>query len=428
MTVSVKKKISRLPIAPIIAVLFAGAAGALVLATPEWLLNKWISASGLNTVLSAANPPLGMKARVLIAAAVAVPVAVATFAAAFSLGRVLGRKKTVKSVIIDKPIETFAKSDAVAEQTGSRFDQLMGNAPAPAGFSRPPIFAQRELGAPFMADQTAEARTQAAPQVVAEPISFEPVAAAAPIPVAPVVPHYDVPAYQPPTYALDPVVAPVAVSAVPETAPTPQPIAAFDPFLRVEQPIVAEPAYVATAMAAEASAEDELVLGTEQIADIPEPAISEPAISASTNPEPATLGPVFVAAAAPVQPSWMVPQDEAPAHVASAASPVAVDAPPALDAIAPQSVAPQPLSPVEVDAAPINEQSVAAQALVAADADAPSLSELMSRFETGIRRRQLSNLVSGTSLTNGPVSTGAAADAALRDALGTLERLAASAR
>jgi hypothetical protein len=427
MTVSVKKKISRLPIAPIIAVLFAGAAGALVLATPEWLLNKWISASGLNTILSAANPPLGMKARILIAAAVAIPVAVATFAAAFSLGRVLSRKKTVKSVIIDKPIETFAKSDAVAEQTGSRFDQLMGNAPAPAGFSRPPIFAERELGAPFMADQAAEARTEAAPQVVAEPISFEPVAAAAPIPVAPVVPHYDVPAYQAPTYALDPVVAPVAVSAAPETAPTPQPIAAFDPFLRVEQPIVAEPTYVETAMAAEASAEDELVLGAEQIADIPEPAISEPATSEATNPEPAPSDPVFVAAAAPVQPSWMVPQDEAPAHGASAAIPVAVDAPPAVD-VAPQSVAPQLLSPVEVDAAPINEQSVAAQASVASDADAPSLSELMSRFETGIRRRQLSNLVSGTSLTNGPVSTGAAADAALRDALGTLERLAASAR
>jgi hypothetical protein len=381
MTVTIKKKINRLPIAPIIAVLFAGAAGALVLATPKWLLGQWVAASGLATILSAANPPLGLKAHILIAAGVAGIAGVVTLVGGFAVGRVLARKKN--RPFVDAPIEAFSAPIRNAAADAPRFDPSESIAPPPTGFSRPPIFAERELGAPFMS----EAASDVAPTVADH-----------------VVPHYDVPVFEAPAYDLAsvvaPVVAPLVVAEVADLVRPQFPPASFDPFLNDAQN--GEPhVTVAPAPAPEsdwAEDADELILGAEQIADIPE---VEPSVVATQSP-------------VSHQPNWMVPQAETAVHDLSAVE------------LLPEPM-PEPMPEPVVVAAPVIEAAPQAR-MVAERAEDLDIAELMSRFETGIRRRQLSNLVSATSLTNGQTATGVAADAALRDALGTLERLAASAR
>lgn len=60
------KLIQRLPFAPVVALMFAGVAAALVVATPVWLLEHAVLAAGLPDVLPAAAPPLGTKARILL--------------------------------------------------------------------------------------------------------------------------------------------------------------------------------------------------------------------------------------------------------------------------------------------------------------------------------------------------------------------------
>ncbi len=363
MPVTVTKKLSRLPIAPIMAVLFAGAAGALVLATPKWLLNKWVAASGLPSVLAAANPPLGLKAHILVAVAAASLIGIVTFIAALAAVRVLGRKRKARS-FTSAPIEPFSMAaEKLSAETG-RFDPTAPADQAPAAFARPPIFAERELGAPFMSEPLVAEDAQAAPSTFAA----EPVVAA-----------YSVPSYEAPAYDVQP-------STVQDYAPVAQApafeeleAAAFNPFLN-DAPFSAPemPAFAPESLATDVVVEDELMLDAEQIADIPEP-VAE-------------------------QPSWLVAQETAPV----------VEAP----VIAPVSVAPEVQEAEAPQVAPVAPQRD----------DEPSLADLMSRFETGIRRRQLSNLVASTSFANTHEASGAAADAALRDALGTLERLAATAR
>jgi hypothetical protein len=383
MTVTIKKKINRLPVAPIVAVLFAGAAGALVLATPKWLLGKWVAASGLATVLSAANPPLGLKAHILIAAGVAGIAGLVTFLGALTVGRMIARKKS--RPFVDAPIEAFSAPIEKAAEGVARFDASDSISPPPTGFSRPPIFAERELGAPFMSETSSDAAPTVADHVV---------------------PHYDVPVFEAPAYDVAPVAAPVAaplvVAEIVDPVRSQFPPTSFDPFLNDGQDDVqsdvhdAEP-HMPAVHAPDPHAfgpedADELILGAELIADIPDP---ETAFAAVTTP-------------ISQQPNWMVAQAEV----------TSVDLPAGEASPEPVVVAPPVLTEPVVEVAPVLQERVE-------DLD---IAELMSRFETGIRRRQLSNLVSATSLTSGQSATGVAADAALRDALGTLERLAASAR
>jgi hypothetical protein len=373
MTVTIKKKINRLPVAPIIAVLFAGAAGALVLATPKWLLGKWVAVSGLATVLSAANPPLGLKAHILIAAGVAGVAGLVTFAGALSVGRMIARKK--KRPFVDAPIEAFSAPIEKTVEGAPRFDASEASAPLPTGFSRPPIFAERELGAPFMSEATSGAVPTVADHVV---------------------PQYDVPAFEAPAYDVEPVSAPIAapmiVAEIVDPVRSQFPPNSFDPFLDDVRSAEPQMSVVNAAEPDQFGPEevDELILGAEQIADIPEPESAFAAVASPTSQ----------------QPNWMITQAEAN----SADVPVG-------------EVTPEPV----VAAAPVVE-AAPAPSVVQERVEDLDIAELMSRFETGIRRRQLSNLVSATSLTSGQTATGAAADAALRDALGTLERLAASAR
>lgn len=140
-----------------VAALAGGASAALLMLMPADVLQTLVIDSGLPALLAAAEPPLGMKARLLLAAVAA---AVA-FAGIYGVMRLLGRKPS-------RPARWGA------DETASRFEpaprmrrrDLHPDAPTPA-----PISALRDLGEPE------GARERDAPLILTEPLP-EPVAEA----------------------------------------------------------------------------------------------------------------------------------------------------------------------------------------------------------------------------------------------------------
>lgn len=384
MTDIAKKLTNRLPFAPIVALLFAGTAAALMMATPVWLLEKWVAKSGLASIVSAAEAPLGFKARILLVGAVALIVGIASFIAMIPVGRMLGSKK------MNRHFAPAAKGKPVAVSPFSpphEDDVQDGNdagryKPAATetnfGFARAPIFADRELGAPFMAP---------AP----DPVTDAPVHAE--FPVAPAAT---------PVFAPFPVAAEAVQAAVPEWPPVAvEPVAMEAPVFTNAQPAEFMPLAPVSEYAASPDHTDALELDMAQIADIPE---MDPVV-APTSYEAADV-PVYLPAFEPVQ------------HVQDRVEPeqIAQETPVAYGA-----VVQDPAHAPAADQAPP----------IAAPTTDATIDAMLDRFETGLRRRQLHNLVSASSLgeANANMATNdAAADAALRDALGTLERLAANAR
>lgn len=175
--------LQRIPLAPVFAVLFGGAAAFLVAATPAWLFEQTVASSGLANVVSVAVPPLGIKARLL-----------AIFAAFVFTGAAIW----VVSAVVERLIAGPKPKPVRDDEDDDVFD-LDGFA-VPESTPRRPIFADRELGAPLMSDAALEtARRDAAPDEpghrdadvlelvtpVAEPVAPEP-AIAAPAVASPV--------------------------------------------------------------------------------------------------------------------------------------------------------------------------------------------------------------------------------------------------
>jgi hypothetical protein len=100
---------------------------------PADLLSRAVELSQLPSVLSAAEPPLGTKAR----AAFAVAASVATVVAVFLLLRVLGRKK------VQPAVRDYAEPERDFDAPRLRRSDVHPDAP-----SRRPILAARELGEP----------------------------------------------------------------------------------------------------------------------------------------------------------------------------------------------------------------------------------------------------------------------------------------
>jgi hypothetical protein len=374
MTDIAKKLTNRLPFAPIVALLFAGTSAALMMATPVWLLEKWVAKSGLASIVSAAEAPLGFKARILIVVAVALIVGLVTLITMIPIGRKLGSKKMNRHFapgVKGKPVAVspFSPPQMDDVQDGNDAGRYK---PAVAetdfGFARAPIFADRELGAPFMTpapDPVTDARVDAefAPSPVAAEASYSAVPEWPPVAVAPVA-----------------VEAPIFTNAHPPEITPQGPVSEYS----------VSPVH-----------DDALELDMAQIADIPE---MEP-VAAPTSYE-AAYEPVYQPAFEPVQQLQAGVELEQPAP----ATPAVFNA-----------VAQEPVDATVADQ----------PAPIAAPSTDATIDAMLDRFETGLRRRQLHNLVSASSLgeANMKMATSdAAADAALRDALGTLERLAANAR
>lgn len=138
------KILNKVPFAPVVAVAFGLVTAALTFAIPAWRFAQMIVATGLPTVLSAAQPPLGDTARALVAINVGLAVCASLWIGLTFLRKLLKQMPTGQ-----------------AKARGTRIDPvIMGTStpkPQPAG-KRSPIFAERDLGAPFMSDEVLSAQ------------------------------------------------------------------------------------------------------------------------------------------------------------------------------------------------------------------------------------------------------------------------------
>jgi hypothetical protein len=198
-----------LPVAGLAALAAAFAA----FAVPQDLLSRAVIATGLPSILSAAQPPLGLTARV----AIAVGAAAITFGLVFLLLRLLDRSGMGGSARAQE------EADALAPRVRRR--DVHPDAP-----SRRPISAARDFGepappeafrpAPIWLDEAAPVSAPAfEPEPVADlPPEPEPVFAPEPEPVAEVTPEPE----PEPEVVAEPEPEPVA-SVEPEPAPEPAP-------------------------------------------------------------------------------------------------------------------------------------------------------------------------------------------------------------
>src|SRR6478672_11043220 len=144
-----------------VAALAALASGFLVYAMPEGLFSRVIVASRLPQFLAAAQPPLGMKARLAVIAVVVI----VAYAFIWSLMRAL-------DTMGRKPRPVFVP-EAEAEPEAPRLRRADAHPDAP---SRRPIFAGRELGEPEEAPEAMDEPLELAPEAALpeSPTPFEP--------------------------------------------------------------------------------------------------------------------------------------------------------------------------------------------------------------------------------------------------------------
>lgn len=129
------KRVVRVPFAPVVAAMFGMITLILIFMTPGWLFERMVQASGLPSLIPAAQLPLGETARRLSAIAGGLGVFSALWA-----GLAL--------------LRAIVKRNAPPKARGSRIDAAAPIVESPiAKRSREPIFAERELGAPFMSDE-----------------------------------------------------------------------------------------------------------------------------------------------------------------------------------------------------------------------------------------------------------------------------------
>ena len=123
-----------LPLAPTVGAMFGLVAAILMLAAPNWRLENAVVTSGLADVVAFARPPLGLKARGLMMLLAFLIVGGGIWALVALAERLVARRDRV------------SRDDALdLEPFVEPADDF-----API---RKPIFADRELGAPFMSDE-----------------------------------------------------------------------------------------------------------------------------------------------------------------------------------------------------------------------------------------------------------------------------------
>ncbi|MBX9796913.1 hypothetical protein [Sphingomonas sp.] len=200
-------------LAPAIGVVLGLVTAACFLLVPQWRLEAGVLASGIPAVIAAAEPPLGFTARLVLALIGGALVGgMAWFALFVAIG---GRTLAIGPEAEESPGEAPVLRRADAH---------------PDAPPRPPLFANRDLGAPFL---------EGRPAVDAPlPPSVEDAPVTAPVIAAPV---FDVPE----PVAVPPVAAPAPAPVARELpADLDQPLAAFDPasFHQAVQPAPEAPA------------------------------------------------------------------------------------------------------------------------------------------------------------------------------------------
>lgn len=131
------QRMSRLPLAVWSALFFGLVVGILIVAAPAWQLERAVSALGLDEITSAAQPPLGHKARLLIAVLASGLVSLAILVP-YGIFRLARPRRAIRPVAAN-PLGMPKRQKADVNTRASTASQ-----------ARRPIFADQELGAPLM--------------------------------------------------------------------------------------------------------------------------------------------------------------------------------------------------------------------------------------------------------------------------------------
>ena len=165
--------VHRIHLAPAIALMFGVAVATLVAATPQWMFEGTVGASGFGRLLSVAQPPLGIKARML---AILVAFTLVTLVVWFAVRAV---ERLIEGPLGDRNDDADVELDLAAY--AATLPKL--------NVSRGPIFADRELGAPLMSDAAlvtaASSPTTAEPVFTSLPVNFAPEPLLPPEPLSP---------------------------------------------------------------------------------------------------------------------------------------------------------------------------------------------------------------------------------------------------
>lgn len=164
--VTLARRAQHIPFAPVVALLFGLVAAVLTAAVPQWMFEAAIVASGLPGVVSAAAPPLGLVARLLV------------IALAFGAGSL-----TVWVVLAAVTRLIKARARARTPWRDAGYD-LAATPAADMPPPRRPIFAPDELGAPLMSDAAVAPLVE--PEIeLAAPLALDELAAPVAAPVDP---------------------------------------------------------------------------------------------------------------------------------------------------------------------------------------------------------------------------------------------------
>lgn len=141
------KTLAKVPFAPVVAAMFGTITLILIYLTPGWLFERMVVASGLPSLIAAAQPPLGDTARKLSSIAGGLGVFITLWAGLALLRAII-------------------KRNAPPKARGSRIDAAAPGIESPiAKRKRDPIFAERDLGAPFMSDEAIAGTPESPPAV-----------------------------------------------------------------------------------------------------------------------------------------------------------------------------------------------------------------------------------------------------------------------
>lgn len=145
------KSVAKVPFALVVAAMFGVITLILIYMTPGWLFERMVVASGLSSLIAAAQPPLGETARKLSAIAGGLGVFSVLWAGLALLRAIM-------------------KRNAPPRARGSRIDAAAPIVESPVTkHKREPIFAERELGAPFMSDEAIASVAESVTTIEAEP-------------------------------------------------------------------------------------------------------------------------------------------------------------------------------------------------------------------------------------------------------------------
>jgi hypothetical protein len=140
--------VQRLPLAPVVALMFGTAVAVVVAAMPASIFESGVAASGLGATLEVARPPFGLRARLLAIFAAFAIVALCTWFGVALIERLLAARPAAGPDSCDDALDLSDFAEPLLP-------------PEPR---RRPIFADRELGAPLMSDAALETAAPLSPE------------------------------------------------------------------------------------------------------------------------------------------------------------------------------------------------------------------------------------------------------------------------